>query len=186
MFHHLHYFTDDHISHRLELFLLRERYTLRFRFRVKTKHLVAHILPERICLCYALVARKLIDDCSNYALSCWWEIAVYFFASVVLQPLGKLSYEQFEFRIADLTVLHFLNQRLHDLKGILFELVSVCSLLNIDVLQVILENLPRERRPQLKYCWLSEIAFVRIGREDNQMHMYAALLFMECSVPFQV
>ena len=46
LFHHLYHLSDDHIAHWLELLLLRERYTLRFRFRVKAEHLIAHILPE--------------------------------------------------------------------------------------------------------------------------------------------
>ena len=103
-----------------------------------------------------------------------------------MQTLGELGDEQFEFRIFQITILHFLNQGIHDLKGIFLKLVSVRSLLNIDVLQVILKYLPRECRPQLKYSGFGEIAFTWISREDDQMHMYAALLFVERSVPFQV
>ena len=46
LLYHLYDLTDDHVAHSLELLLLRERHTLRFRFRVKAEHLVAHILPE--------------------------------------------------------------------------------------------------------------------------------------------
>ena len=71
LFHHMHYFTDDHVAHRLELFLLRERHTLRFCFRVKTEYLIPHILPKRIRLCDTLVACKLVNDSVDYALSRW-------------------------------------------------------------------------------------------------------------------
>ena len=41
LLHHLYDLTDDHIAHWLELLLLRERYTFRLSFRVKTKYLAA-------------------------------------------------------------------------------------------------------------------------------------------------
>ena len=62
LFHHLYHLTDDHVAHGFELFLLGQRHTCGFRFRVKAEYLIAHILPERICLCYALVTRKFIPS----------------------------------------------------------------------------------------------------------------------------
>ena len=71
-----------------------------------------------VCLCYSLVARKLIDDRIDYTLCGRRKIAVHFLAGVILQTLGKLSDEQFEFRIFQITILHLLNQGIHDLQSV--------------------------------------------------------------------
>ena len=62
-----------------------------------------------------------------------------------MQTLDKLSDEQFKLRISQITIQHFLNQRLHKLQRILLQTVSVYSLLLVDVQQIILVDLTHQQ-----------------------------------------
>ena len=56
---------------------------------------------------------------------------------------GEL-YEQFKFCIADLAILHFLNQGIHHLQRILLKMVSVYCLFLVDIHQIILVDLTHQ------------------------------------------
>ena len=103
-----------------------------------------------------------------------------------MQTLGELGDEQFEFRIFQITILHFLNQGIHDLQGILLQEVSMCGLLLVHIEQIILVDLTHQRRLDLLDALLREIALFGVGRKNDHVYMNVFLFHMHGGIPSEV
>ena len=71
LLHHLYDLTDDHIAHGLKLFLLRERHTCGFRFRVKTECAIYEFAYIASAKKYSEYFQTCATFYSEYSLLCF-------------------------------------------------------------------------------------------------------------------
>ena len=130
-----------HILDPLELRLPGEREPVWKVIPVRPQHFFPQLVPQVIGGGDTGVLRQLVHDLIHHSLQRRLEVAVLLFAGGAFQPLGQFAHELRDAGILQRAGEHLPDQLLHDLAGLLYQLIPALGLLPVDLRQLLAEDI---------------------------------------------